>query len=96
MQDGVLVFNKFRLGPIWFERGVAEDVLRLLIHEFGHEYSADHLNAQYHEALCQIGAGMFLLAQDGNLRLKPVKGVGKFQRMADLVAVHRLLPTNML
>ncbi len=74
-RDGLLVLNKFRLGANWFERGVSEDVVRLLIHEFGHEYSADHLSAQYHEALCRIGARMFLLAQDGDHRLKPAKQV---------------------
>ena len=33
-QSGELVFNKFRLGADWFERGVNEEVVRLLIHEF--------------------------------------------------------------
>jgi len=64
---GELVFNKFRLGADWFEHGITEDVVRLLIHEFGHEYSPDHLSAQYHEALCRIGAKMFLLARQGQL-----------------------------
>ena len=67
--SGELVFNKLRLGARWFEQGVTEDVVRLLIHEFGHEDSPDHLSAQYHEALCRIGARMFLLAQGGELRL---------------------------
>jgi hypothetical protein len=42
-------------------------VVRLLIHEFGHDYSGDHLSSQYHEALCRIGAKLFLLARQGNL-----------------------------
>ena len=29
-----------RLGHKWFEQGVTEEVDRLLIHEFGHQYSA--------------------------------------------------------
>jgi hypothetical protein len=66
-RDGVLTFNKLRLGAKWFERGITEDVVELLIHEFGHEYSADHLSAQYHEALCRIGARMFLLARQNEL-----------------------------
>jgi hypothetical protein len=66
-QSGELVLNKFRLGADWFERGITEDVVRLLIHEFGHEYSGDHLSSQYHEALCRIGAKMFLLARQGQL-----------------------------
>ena len=42
-------------------------MVRVLIHEFGHEYSPDHLSAQYHEALCRIGAKVFLLARQGQL-----------------------------
>ncbi len=66
-QSGELVFNKFRLGAAWFEHGITEDVARVLIHEFGHEYSGDHLSSQYHEALCRIGAKMFLLARQGQI-----------------------------
>jgi hypothetical protein len=65
--SGDLVFNKFRLGGDWFERGITEDVIRLLIHEFGHEFSPDHLSSDYHEALCKIGAKMFTLAKRGDL-----------------------------
>jgi hypothetical protein len=64
-RSGELVFNKLRLGGDWFEQGITEDVVRLLIHEFGHEYSPDHLSAQYHEALCRIGAKMYALARHG-------------------------------
>jgi hypothetical protein len=34
----------------------------LLIHEFGHEYSGDHLSGDYHEALCKLGARLKRLA----------------------------------
>ena len=34
----------------------------LLLHEFGHEYSGDHLSSDYHEALCKLGAGLKRLA----------------------------------
>jgi hypothetical protein len=64
---GELVFNKFRLGAEWFERGVIEDVVRLIIHEFGHEHSLDHLSSDYHEALCRIGAKLFELARSDEL-----------------------------
>ncbi len=63
--NGELVFNKFRLGVDWFEHGITEDVVRLIIHEFGHEFSLDHLSAEYHEALCRIGAKLFAVAQHG-------------------------------
>jgi hypothetical protein len=54
--SGRLDFNLLRLGHKWFEQGVTEDVDRLLIHEFGHQDSGDHLSAEYHEALCRLGA----------------------------------------
>jgi len=66
-QSGELVFNKFRLGADWFEHGITEDVMHVLIHEFGHEYSPDHLSAEYHQALCRIGATLFLLGRQGQL-----------------------------
>jgi hypothetical protein len=56
---GNLVFNKFRMGAKWFEQGITKDVVSLLIHEFGHNTSLDHLSENYHEALCQIGAEMY-------------------------------------
>ena len=65
---GELVFNKFRLGADWFERGITEDVVQLIIHEFGHNESLDHLSSEYHEALCRIGARMFALGCRGELR----------------------------
>ncbi len=59
---GRLDFNLFRLGHRWFEQGATEDVDRLLIHEFGHEYSGDHLSEEYHDALCRLGAKLKRLA----------------------------------
>src|SRR5258707_1055703 len=64
---GRLDFNVARLGNEWFERGATEEVDRLVIHEFGHEYSGDHLSEEYHEALCRLGARLkrLALAQPG-------------------------------
>jgi hypothetical protein len=59
---GRLDFNLLRLGHKWFEQGASEEVDRLLIHEFGHQYSGDHLSEEYHDALCRLGAGMKRLA----------------------------------
>jgi hypothetical protein len=59
---GRLDFNLLRLGHRWFEQGASEDVDALLIHEFGHQYSGDHLSGDYHEALCRLGAGLKKLA----------------------------------
>jgi hypothetical protein len=41
---GELAFNKFRLGD-WFEQGIIEGVVELLVHEFGHDTALDHLAA---------------------------------------------------
>ena len=60
--SGRLDFNLLRLSHRWFDQGPTEDVDRLLIHEFGHQYSGDHLSEEYHEALCRLGAGMKRLA----------------------------------
>jgi hypothetical protein len=57
-----LHFNIHHLCYQWFEQGVNEDVDRLLIHEFGHQYSGDHLSEDYHEALCLLGARLKRLA----------------------------------
>jgi hypothetical protein len=55
-------FNVHHLGYKWFDQGPTETVDRLLIHEFGHQYSSDHLSEAYHEALCRLGAGLKRLA----------------------------------
>jgi len=59
---GDLHFNLFRLGHKWFEGGITEEVDRLLVHEFGHQVSGDHLSEEYHEALCLLGAKLKKLA----------------------------------
>ena len=64
---GALILNTFRLGADWFDHGITEDVVRVLIREFGHEYNFDHLRAECHEALCRIGAKVFLLARQDQL-----------------------------
>ena len=53
-----LDLNLFHLGQQWFEQGATENVDELLIHEFGHEYSSDHLSSEYYKALCRLGARM--------------------------------------
>ena len=59
---GQLTFNLGRLGHEFFKYGPTEAVNRLLIHEFGHEYADDHLSAEYHDALCKLGAKLTDLA----------------------------------
>lgn len=59
---GDLHFNLLRLGYAWFEQGVTEAVDELLLHEFGHQFSGDHLSEEYHEALCKLGSRLKRLA----------------------------------
>jgi hypothetical protein len=59
---GKLDFNVFRLGHKFFDQGITEAVDELLIHEYGHQYSGDHLSEEYHEALCGLGAKLKRLA----------------------------------
>lgn len=58
-----LEFNVAHLGRAWFDLGNSQ-VDELLIHEFGHQYSGDHLSADYHRALCKLGAKLKRLALD--------------------------------
>jgi hypothetical protein len=69
---GKLDFNLFRLGHKFFEQGITEEVDQLLIHEYGHQYSGDHLSEEYHEALCRLGSKLKRLALE-----KPDKVGGK-------------------
>jgi hypothetical protein len=57
-----LDLNVLQLPHKWFDHGATEEVDRLLIHEFGHEYSGDHLSEEYHDALCRLGAKLKRLA----------------------------------
>jgi hypothetical protein len=60
--SGQLTLNLGRLGHKWFDSGIIPEVNQLLIHEFGHFYSLDHLSSEYHEALCELGARLTALA----------------------------------
>jgi len=55
---GHLRFNLARLGHRFFDQPDEEKVDALLIHEFGHHYSGDHLSDGYFDALCTLGARM--------------------------------------
>jgi hypothetical protein len=65
---GHLSFNKMRLHNVWFDLGRnQESIDNLLIHEFGHEYSGDHLSKEYNDALTKIGAKMVQFARVGKI-----------------------------
>lgn len=52
----VLQMNVEHLKEAWFENGVNEEQLDLMLHEFGHFYSGDHLSKAYNDALSSLGA----------------------------------------
>lgn len=59
--NAVFVYYYETLGPGWFKLGSLE-VDELIIHEFGHQYSNNHLSSEYHNALCSLGSKMKFLA----------------------------------
>ena len=60
-----LCLNYSRLGKSWFtEPNRAERVLDLLVHEFGHNFSIDHLSSKFHDSLTMMGAKMTNIALD--------------------------------
>lgn len=55
-------FNVTRLGKAWFEGGLRQDQVDLVIHELGHEYESNHLSTKYNDALTKLGAKAVMLA----------------------------------
>ncbi len=60
--SGELTFNFERLGKAWFDQGPSIAVNAILIHEFAHEFEANHLSADFYKALQTLGAKMVQLA----------------------------------
>lgn len=56
-----LTINIAKVGYRWFEGPIAR-INDLLIHEFGHEYSGNHLSEEYYDALTRLGGDMSQLA----------------------------------
>jgi hypothetical protein len=57
--DRSMMLNLQRLGHRFFNDDSPEGMLnvdKLLIHEYGHEYSDNHLSEDYYRALCKLGA----------------------------------------
>lgn len=57
-----LCLNYSKLGKRWFSAQDIGEVVRLLIHEFGHEYESDHLSERYHRALTRLGGAAVKLS----------------------------------
>ena len=58
----VLRFNAGTLGVSWFDPSNLQDILDLIIHEFGHHYESNHLSENYYKALSMIGSKVAMLA----------------------------------
>ena len=57
---GDLQFSYKTLGKKWFNLlDNKQKIIELIIHEFGHWYSSDHLSEQYYNGLCEIGAKLY-------------------------------------
>lgn len=61
---GSLTFNLGRLGHAWFDAELGPKHVQLIVHELGHHFSSNHLSAEYHDALCELGAKAAFLDPD--------------------------------
>lgn len=68
--EGVITFNVSKLGKDWFERGLTESQLDLILHEMAHHYAADHLSKQFNDACTMLGAKLAFYIQDHPTFLK--------------------------
>jgi hypothetical protein len=67
--SGHLVFNVGRLGRGWFDLAVNQQAIDdLLLHEFGHEFSLNHLSEDYYKALTMLGATLADAIRKGKLK----------------------------
>lgn len=65
---GDLTFNVGRLGKAWFNLKTNQTRIdNLIIHEFGHHYSLNHLSEEYYDALTSIGARLAQVIRAGEL-----------------------------
>ncbi len=72
-RSGELALNLGRLGHAWFDAPYWTAVDELLVHEFGHWYSSDHLSHGFHDALCKVGAGLVALALHEPEKMKELR-----------------------
>ena len=59
---GSLYFNVGSLGRKWFKGPLRSEQLDLVLHEFGHEYSMNHLERKFSDSLTKLGADAAMLA----------------------------------
>lgn len=55
---GELMFNISRLGLEWFENGITDEVVELLLHEFAHSVEKNHLSDRFADTIARFGAKM--------------------------------------
>lgn len=64
-----LTVNAAAVRAEWFD-GPNARINEFLIHEFGHEFAADHLSEKYHDALCKLGGKLSQFALDNTESLR--------------------------
>jgi len=70
-----LSYNVGRLGWAYFDKEPArEEHLELIVHELGHHFSSDHLDARYHDGLCTLAARLARLVEREPGVLREPKG----------------------
>jgi len=63
-----ITFNVTNLGADWFDLETNRlEIDHLIIHEFGHEYEANHLSEAYNDALTRLAAKAMQLGREGRL-----------------------------
>lgn len=67
--NSVLILNKVRLGSLFFEQGISNDVLELGIHEFSHDQFSNHLSDDFHKECCRLGVLLLRAVNSGKLSL---------------------------
>lgn len=68
--DERLTVNVAALGYAWFDDIASENMNALLIHEFAHLFSNDHLSSDYHKACCRLGARLATIAAHSPAKFK--------------------------
>ena len=82
---GTLTFNVGTLGIKWFDRGITDPVLELIIHELGHHFASNHLSEAYYDGLCVLGVRLARAIEANPNLLSPYQGEQKWSNFSGAV-----------
>ena len=74
---GMLEFNLRVLGHKFFDKGVDEEAVSLIVHELGHHVESDHLSRRYFDALTNLGARLAFAAANNPDWFVSITGVAR-------------------